>query len=131
MTKLLDEPEDTWNRFVNKFGGYLPFTALNLCLRLLDRLNRSLLDIGCGKGRPAKFISQHRNLFTVGTDIYLPYLKHCKNLRTHNGFVRCDIRKLPFVTKSFDAVLCKEVLEHLTKEKGEKLLREIENIGRR
>lgn len=124
--------------FINKYrvlrlklAGFVPFTSVNIVWHCLDKSNRSLLDIGCGPGYPVEFMSKRRNLFTVGVDAFLPALWGCKEKRSHSDYVRCDVRKLPFKRKSFDAVLCMEVIEHLYTEEGEKLLQQMEEIARR
>jgi len=45
--------------------------------------------------------------------------------------VLADASYLPFKDKSFDVVLCLALIEHLERMEGEKLLREMERIGRR
>jgi 2-polyprenyl-3-methyl-5-hydroxy-6-metoxy-1,4-benzoquinol methylase len=116
---------------LKRFRGYVPFTALNLLRRFLGNSNESLLDIGCGKGQPAKFLTHDKNMLIIGADVHRPYLEYCKAHNTHSDYVQCDVRNSPFAVKSFDAVLCKEVIEHLSKEEAEKLINEIENIARK
>jgi len=43
----------------------------------------------------------------------------------------CDVRKLPFKQKSFDTVLCMEVIEHLEKEEAIRLIEDMEKIARK
>jgi SAM-dependent methyltransferase len=43
--------------------------------------------------------------------------------------VQGDVRYLPFADRSFDIVICLEVLEHLEKTDGEKLLKELERVA--
>ncbi len=120
-----------WGSLVDKIGEYVPFTASNLVWRLLNNSSKSLLDVGCGPGRPGRTIKRHKNIFTVGADIFFPYLISGKRRQIHNEYVQCDVRKLPFKEKSFDVVLCKEVIEHLEKAEGEEVIRELEQIARR
>lgn len=115
--------------FVNKVAEYIPFAASNLIWRFLNNSNQSLLDVGCGSGRPGGIIKRHRNVFSVGVDIFRPYLQHCKENHTHDELIQCDVRKLPFKKKSFDAVLCKEVIEHLDKQEGDELIKELERVA--
>jgi hypothetical protein len=73
---------------------------------------------------------RHGCFRAVGIDIHLPYLIECKTKGTHDDYVFCDARKLPFKTKSFDLVLCLEVLEHLEKQEGKKLIGSLEEAAR-
>lgn len=109
---------------------YLPFTALNTAWRSIPRDARSMLDVGCGQGEPMRFIRRKRWLFSVGVDIFLPYLRECRRVGIHDQYIQCDVRSLPFRRKSFDVVLCMEVLEHLDKEDGRNVINALEEIAR-
>jgi SAM-dependent methyltransferase len=114
-----------------KARPYVPFTALNTVWRSLDKQAQSILDVGCGQGGPMKFINRHKRFYTVGVDIFEPYMSEGKRQGIHDEYVLCDVRKLPFPRKSFDIVLCMEVLEHLEREAGLKLLASLEEIARK
>jgi SAM-dependent methyltransferase len=109
---------------------YLPFTALNTVWRSLDKQSRSILDLGCGRGEPMRYLGRHKELYSVGVDIWKPTILEAKGKLSHDDYLLCDIKKLPVKTKSFDTVMCLEVLEHLDKESGLNLLREMESIAR-
>ena len=112
-----------------KIRPWLLFTALNTVNRKLDSDSKTLLDVGCGTGKPIKFINRHGKYFAVALGTFAPYLKQCKKEKLHNTYVQGDVRHLPFSDKAFDVVLCLEVLEHLEREEGKKLLRELERVG--
>jgi ubiquinone/menaquinone biosynthesis C-methylase UbiE len=92
---------------------------------------KTLLDVGCGKGFVSRFITQPGKRFTVGAEIFGPDLREARRNRSHSAFVQCDARSLPFKRDSFDAVLCSEVLEHVDKLEGVKLIQDLEDIARR
>lgn len=125
LNKLLDKLDN----FARKARPYVPFTVLNTVWHSLDRRAERILDVGCGKGEPMKFINRHKRFYTVGVDIFQPYIEECKKEGTHNEYVLCDVQNLPFQRKSFDIVLCMEVLEHLEREVGQKLLEAMEEIA--
>ena len=77
------------------------------------------------------FINNRKRFYTVGIDVYEPYLKECKKAKTHNENILCDVRSLPFKDKSFDMVLFLETIEHLEQEEGLKALQDVERIARR
>lgn len=115
-----------------KVSPYVPFSLLNAVQRSLDKWDKaSLLDVGCGKGESMKFINRQGGFLTVGVDIFEPAIREAQRQRSHDEHVLCDVRKLPFQKKSFDIVLCMEVLEHLDKEEGTLLLQSLEEIARR
>jgi len=95
----------------------------------LDKSAKSILDVGCGKGEPMKFINRARNFYTVGLDIFKPYLIKAKKNNVHDDYVLCDVRYMPVRDKSFDVVLCIEVLEHLKREEGVNLIRAMERVA--
>ncbi len=72
----------------------------------------------------------HSCRLTVGVDLFEPYLEICKKQMIHDELVHADIRRLPFKSKSFDIVLLMQVLEHLEKADGEKLIEAMEDIAR-
>ncbi|MEM2293049.1 MAG: class I SAM-dependent methyltransferase [Nitrososphaeria archaeon] len=120
-----------WRNFWRSSDLMFLSTALNIVKRLLDKRSRSVLDMGCGKGRPMKFLNREHRFYTVGLDIYKPYLVKAKKDGTHDDYVLCDIRYAPVKEKSFDVILDIEVIEHLDKTDGAKLLRNIERLARR
>lgn len=115
--------------FAWQIRPHLPFTSLNTVWRSLDKNGGSILDIGCGEGRPMSFINRHRDFCAVGVDIFEPCLRQCQESNIYWALIRADVTKLPFKAKSFDIVLAMEVLEHLEKEDGRELLKAMEKIA--
>ena len=138
---------------VTKLRPYVLFSALNTVWRRLDKSSKTILDVGCGKGEPMAFINRQGKFRVVGIDIFRPYLEQARKkfyVLRRKRFLEChseeqsdeeshiytniilgDARYLPFKDKSFDAVICMEVLEHFEKEEGEKLLEELDRVARR
>lgn len=116
----------------DRVSPYMPFSLLSVVRWSLEKGNKaSLLDVGCGNGRVMKFINKQKRFFSVGVDIFEPAIREAQRQGSHNEYVLCDVHKLPFQGKSFDIVLCMEVLEHLGRNEGAALLRALEEIGRR
>lgn len=89
---------------------------------------RSVLDLGCGCSSPLQYIKVP---YSVGVELFEPYLKESKKKGIHDEYILADIRKVEFKPKSFDCVLALEVLEHLPKEEGYKLLEKMEGVARK
>src|SRR5690606_26405802 len=76
---------------------------------------KSVLDAGCGEGFVVDFLARRNpELKLVGVDLSDAAVAYAN---THFGdkarFRTGSIYKLPFSDRSFDTVLCSEVLEHL------------------
>ncbi len=71
---------------------------------------KTVLDLGCGYNSPIQYCKVS---FSVGVELFEPYLQESKKRGIHNQYIKADIRKVEFGSKSFDAVLCLEILEHL------------------
>jgi len=118
---------------IQKVGGYVPFSVRNIVWRSLDKKGKRILDVGCGNGRPMKFINRNRQFEAIGIDIFEPYVEQCRKEGFYNDCIVDDIRNLNqhFEKKSVDIVLCLEVVEHLDKEDGIRLIKDMEKIARR
>jgi ubiquinone/menaquinone biosynthesis C-methylase UbiE len=116
---------------LSKIIPYIPFTGINLIWIKLDKSSKTILDAGCGKGDAMAFLNKHGKFETVGIDIFKLYLKEAKNKGRFQDLILGDVSYLPFKDKSFDTVICMEVLEHLEKADGYKLLDELERVARR
>ena len=93
----------------------------------------SILDVGCGRGLVGALCRLYRSPGKlVGVDAHQPYLRFCKEHRLYDAVVRFDFSKpsLPFRNNQFELATCIEVIEHLAKESGALLLREMERVAR-
>ncbi|MDH5267135.1 MAG: class I SAM-dependent methyltransferase [Candidatus Bathyarchaeota archaeon] len=93
----------------------------------------SLIDVGCGKGIIGALVRIYRDASRlVGVDIFKPYLTFCKIHRLYDEIYRIDLRKnpLPFKSNEFEVATCIEVIEHIPKTNGDKLLKELERISK-
>lgn len=117
------------DRFMFWVTLHLPLTYMNILWRLLDKRGTSILDVGCGRGNFMKITNRRRKYYSVGVDLFLPYLKEDKARKIYDEYILCDVRFLPFRKNSFDIVLCLEVVEHLRKNQWS-ILNEVEDIAR-
>lgn len=81
----------------------------------------TVLDLGCGRGSNSPLPGIPLS-YTLGVDIFQPYLEECQQNAIHSDYIQADIREIEFKDGSFDAILMLEVLEHCTKEEGQRLL---------
>jgi len=90
----------------------------------------TILDVGCGQCSPLRQLT-NKPIYKVGVDIYEPYIEKSKLLYIHDYHVLGDARNLPFKTKSFECTMAIEVIEHLTKFEGLKMIKEMERIAKK
>ena len=92
---------------------------------------KTILDVGCGDNSPLGLLQEKYT--TVGIDAYKPSIEMSKKGKIHNSYIIGDIRKLKSLVKkgSFDAVVALDVIEHLKKDDGYKLLDDMERAARK
>ncbi len=110
--------------------------GFNLKREVIKRLihgwqKMKILDLGSGPGDSYLRSRKFRGKDLTCLDIFEPYLKECQRL----GFkiLHLDALELSkrFKPASFDIILAIDFLEHLEKEKGVRLLADLEKIARR
>lgn len=88
----------------------------------------NLLDIGCGEGQADKFFLQKNpGLKVTGIDTDIQALQQAKINCPGMVTKQASVYKLPFKSKSFDLVICLEVLEHL--KDPQKAIEEIKRVA--
>ncbi|MCK4533154.1 class I SAM-dependent methyltransferase, partial [bacterium] len=95
--------------------------------RLLNDCD-SVLDLGCGPISPLHFCNI---IFSVGVDIFEPYLIQSKKKEIHNEYILSNVLDIEFRPKSFDAVVSLEILEHISKKDGYKLIEKMKKYARK
>lgn len=129
---------------MNKSGNYLKYQTRNpLKLLLIDsyykKLNRLIsnlyfnncLDAGCGEGFDLLKLKETSlcNKKIIGVDLSRPALSVAQKTLSNCKFYNANIINLPFKNKTFDLVLCLEVLEHLRH--PHLAIRELERVARK
>ncbi|HMK39216.1 MAG TPA: class I SAM-dependent methyltransferase, partial [Bacteroidota bacterium] len=106
------------------FGIYLAELAKAL------RGCSSCLDVGCGGGSPLRLIGIDSS---VGLDGHGPSVEEARRNATHDEIRHADVRTIGslFPARSFDACIALDLIEHLTKEDGFRLLEDMERIASR
>ncbi len=95
--------------------------------------NKTVLDVGCGRGLNGSIIRATRDwsgATIIGMDINKDSLSFCRYFNIYDKLIEASLPKLPFKDKSIDFLICTEVIEHLKKKDGLMLLREIDRVCR-
>ena len=88
----------------------------------------SVLDLGCGYNSLIQICDVP---FSIGVELFEPYVEESRKKGIHHQCIKADIRKIEFNPKTFDAIIFLEVLEHLTKEEGYRLIKNAEKWARK
>jgi len=70
----------------------------------------TVLDVGCGSSPDSRLFDSDKY---VGVDVTARFVHAAHHLYHAENVVQGDARRLPFPDNSFDAVYCKDLLEHL------------------
>ena len=121
MTRRTESAANLW--FANP-----GMAALLADLRRVLRGCETILDVGCGWASPLRYLCDGR---LTGLDGYAPSLEKAKELRTHDEFLLGDVREVggQLAARKFDAVVAMDVIEHLTKPDGHKMLAGMESLA--
>jgi len=92
----------------------------------------TLLDIGCGQESPVRRFSARLGRST-GIDLFGPYLERSRDAGIHTEYHQVNALEIEsrFGPRSFDCVLALDLIEHLEKEDGLRLLAAMERVARR
>lgn len=100
---------------------------LYYALLALKDVNGKLLDVGCGAGDfPEAFGHYRPDLEISAIDISQKAIKIAKRRKLKVDFKVGNAEKLPFESKSFEAVTCFDLIEHV--EHPERVISEIERV---
>ena len=99
---------------------------------VLDAACQSLLDVGCGQQSPVHSFSRQIP-YTVGLDVHAPSIERSRQEGIHSEYRTAEITDLAsqFPPHSFDSVVALDVLEHFTKEDGNRLIDAMESVARK
>ncbi|MGQ4875108.1 MAG: class I SAM-dependent methyltransferase [Promethearchaeia archaeon] len=91
----------------------------------------SILDLGCGNNSILSRIKKKK--FSVGIDIFEKYIEISKKKKIHDKYFCYDILKIDEIInpKSFDCILLIDVIEHLEKKDGLKLILKMNQIAKK
>jgi len=113
---------------------HLPFitniipTTVSLLKRELSDC-KTVLDLGCGPNSPLQYCEGIT--YSVGVDVYPPYLETARKKQIHSEYVTGLILDMDFKARSFDVVILIDVLEHIDKINGHLLLQRIEKWAKK
>jgi len=112
----------------------VPFAGYHRALRrvVCDGTCESLLDVGCGESSPIQHFAREIPQ-RIGVDAHAPSIELSRQRGIHNDYRVMDILAIgkSFGARSVDCVVVLDVIEHLEKSDGHRLLNLIETIARK
>lgn len=92
----------------------------------------TVLDLGCGKESPIKYFSNKLN-HSLGVDNYKPYIELSRAQNIHTDYLLSNVLYAckKFSDNSFACVIALDLIEHLNKSEGLKLIKEMERIAKK
>jgi ubiquinone/menaquinone biosynthesis C-methylase UbiE len=112
------------------FGSLREISLAENIIRGLPKPFHNLIDIGCGEGYLLYRIQEkYPEKLLYGLDISNGRIATTKNYVPTSRLLRGDVLSLPFPDKSFDIVVCSELLEHMVEYK--KVVDELIRISKR
>lgn len=113
-----------WGYFMDEYPRTLEENILPDC--------HTLLDVGCGECSPLQFVAAQME-HSVGVDAHEPAIEASRRAGVHSDHVALNALKIAerFGTKAFDCVAATDLIEHLEKADGLRLLDAMETVARR
>jgi SAM-dependent methyltransferase len=124
MTAILRAFDDLlFGRFKHQYARMLRSAAAGC---------ETMLDVGCGPSSPVESFSMHMTR-AVGIDIDEPSIDKSRERAIHHEYAVMNVMDIgkTFPNRSFDLVIASDLIEHLPKPEGAKLLGMMEAIARR
>ena len=119
-----------WTIYNNSFFNSIIKTLVSTLENELKDC-RTILDVGCGPKSPSTLICKKYGISSTGIELHKPYLETAKKNKTHDHFFQGTLQE--FVKNNpnlkFDAVIMIDVVEHLTKDEGTKLIHLVESLS--
>lgn len=100
----------------NIFQAYWHKKRFKLLKQLTKNINGKILDLGCHGGTLTSVIAETaKNSKVYGLDISENAILYAKQRHPNINFQVCDLSKgIPYENKTFDAITCFDILEHLS-----------------
>ena len=117
-----------WNNLPNAYQDKFMDLDLyddtyNALIRLIEKRNPSIFEIGCGPGNITRYLLKRRPDFQItGIDLAPNMVKLASENNPDAQFMVMDCREIGSLTDRYDAIVCGFCLPYLTKEETAKLI---------
>ena len=118
--------------FLSKITIHIPFSYLWIYKKSVGN-PITFLDVGCGDGLLMQRLSKGENWAIDGIDIYNSSVKLAREKGIYKNLIVGDVvkscEKLIKSKKKYDTVFCSQLIEHITKSDGQKLIALMDKIA--
>ncbi len=111
----------------------LPFSYMWVLKKSIGSPN-TVLDLGCGDGSLTGFLSNGEKWQITGIDIYQKAVEKARKSNIYIKVIKGDLLKTienNNLKSKFDVVFFSQVIEHVTRSNGEKILDELEKLAKK
>lgn len=115
-------------KIIDELKLRLPFSYMWLLRRSIGKC-KTILDLGCGDGSLMELLSRGEKWQITGIDIYPKSIKVARSRNIYAQLVRGDLLKTirrNNLKSKYDVVFFSQVIEHIKRKEGEKILDQIE-----
>ncbi|RLI96132.1 MAG: hypothetical protein DRP00_05825 [Candidatus Aenigmatarchaeota archaeon] len=107
-----------------------PFLIEDVLTLLTPQKDSLVADVACGMGKWGLLLRiHHQKLYIVGVDLSTKNISLAKATHAYDDLIIADARQLPFRDHSIDYVMACEVIEHLNRRDGIRMIYELERIA--
>ena len=92
--------------------SYYAHTRLDL-VAMLERMPRTVLEVGCGTGNTLGYLKEHGTQQTFGIEVNSAIAEEARKQVDHIAVGDIETMEWPFVDQVFDCIILGDVLEHL------------------
>lgn len=120
--------------FLDKLKIITPFAYMWFLRKAIGEA-KTILDLGCEHGQLMQLLSEGKDWKITGVDIYKKNIniasKRKKFVQVFIGDIVNISEKLIKKKKKYDVVFCSQVIEHIDRKRGQKLLNLVERLAKK
>lgn len=121
-------------KLIDRLKIAVPFSYMRLLKKSIGEAE-TILDLGCGDGSIMELIADGENWKVTGVDIFKKNVNAASKrkvfVRTIKGDVLDVVKDMIKKRKKFDVVFCSQVIEHISRKKGEELLKIVSRVAKK
>lgn len=121
-------------KLIDRLKISMPFSYMRFLKKSIGEAE-TILDLGCGDGSLMEFIAIGEDWKVTGVDIFRKNITAAAKRKVFVQTIRRDIvdvvEEMIKKRKKFDVVFCSQVIEHISREKGEQLLKIVDRVAKK